>query len=108
METFYLWPGPPPKKCQVCRGGLGTSLVFSDTKEGKRNVAMCERCFQRVGMEKAFYGRARRYVRYAGNWLTASRSDWTPEQTPNGADCTLTDQLRGTEVQFRFDRSKIK
>lgn len=49
MDIFYVWPGPPPKRCAICGKKVKKTCMFGDTKVGQRNVIMCERCFEKVG-----------------------------------------------------------
>jgi len=108
MYSFYAWPGPPPpKKCENCRSRLKRTLVFSDTKDGRRNIVMCEQCFREVGAERAFYGMARRYARIKGMWVTGGKPDWQPEDIPDGATLVVTDQLRGMTLTLLYDKSQL-
>jgi len=108
MTQLYLWPGSPPKKCEVCRKRLGRTLIFSDTTDGRRNISMCEACFGKVGSARATYGQARRYARISGMWVSGSDPDWDPERLSEGETITVSDSLSGQEKTFTFKKSQYK
>lgn len=107
MYTFYTWPDADPKKCEVCRRRLKRSFVFGDTSEGRRHVAMCEKCFSTKGAPRATYGDPRRYVKIKGIWVSGHPADWKPEDIPDGTECVIVNNLTGEKIEFRFDRSKV-
>ena len=80
------------------------TLILSDTTDGHRNITISEDCFLKVGEKLASYGKARRYARLKGMWLTGYQPDWNPNDIPVGATVEITDQLADRRMPLAFGR----
>ena len=107
MQTFNVWLGRPPKKCDICNKKIKKTLVFGDTKNGPRNVVMCERCFKKIGSEWASYGRSRRYAKIAGMWITGREPEWHPDEIPDGTTIKIDNQMSGEITQVAYKKSLL-
>ena len=107
MSTFNVWPGPPPKKCGLCRKKVKKTCVFGDTTDGRRNVLMCETCFSKVGSERATYGMSRRYAKIKGRWVSASEANWHPDNIPDGTSITINDQFSQKSTTLTYKKSLL-
>lgn len=107
MQTFNVWPGEPPKRCGICRKKVKKTFVFGDTKKGHRNLVMCERCYKKIGSEKASYGESRRYAKIAGIWISGQKPDWHPDEIPDGTMIEINNQFSREKTQVEYKKSLL-
>lgn len=107
MLTFDEWPGNPPKRCGICRKKVKKTLVFGDTKKGDRNVVMCERCYKKIGVEVASYGKSRRYAKIAGLWVSGREPDWHPNEIPDGTMIVINHQFSKKRTKLEYRKSHL-